>query len=303
MNMHVKVKEPVVSMNLDERALLVKLSIGAWSARKTDREVTMEVAESHKATSDSGYFRKQLFGKEALNQIIKIAGAARASHYTLTLPWNDDGARIITTESYQEYTKVMKVHRRNFQDAVDEFIENYDKYVKESKQRLGTMFKTEDYPAKELVRGKFTFDVEPAPLPNSRDFRAKVSDAETKAIIRDIERRTKDRLDAAMRDVWERVADVTGKMADKLANYKPKEGIRAPEGIFKDSLVENVRKLAETLPLLNVTNDPKMESLQKELLDQLCAYEADDLRGDAKARAVTAKKAKQIFDKVSRYMA
>jgi len=289
-------------MGLDERALLVKLSIGAWSGRVTDKEVSRKVAADHEATNDAGYFRKQLFGKEALNEIQKLAGAARTAHYSLTLPWTDDGSRIITTESYDHYTKVMRDYRRKIKDAVEEFLDKYDEHVKQSKKRLGKLFKAEDYPPRDVVRSKFTFDVEPMPVPTARDFRAKVSDAEANAIAKDIERRTQERLEQAMRDVYERIAEVTGKMVEKLDSYKPREGLRSAEGLFRDSLVGNIRKLAETLPYLNITKDPALDKLQKELLDNLCAYEPDDLRTDAKARALTAKKAKAIHDKVSAFL-
>lgn len=290
-------------MNLEERALLVKLSINQWSARKTDKEVTREVAESKMASADSGHFRKQLLGKEALKRVNQISGAARSAHYTLTLPWNDDGSRIITTEGYQHYAKVMRDFRVAMMEAVDEFLENYEEYVKLAKTRLGKMFNAEDYPSKDFIRTKFSFDVEQFHVPVSRDFRAKVSNAEAKVIVADIERRTKARLEQAMKDVWERVADVTKKMAERLEEYVPREGLRDAEGVFRDSLVDNVKELAELLPSLNITNDPKLAKIQKELLDHLCAYHPDELRINDNVRHKTAKKAKAIYDKVSQYMA
>lgn len=290
-------------MGLDERALLVKLSIGSWSAKATDKEVTIDVINSKGAQTDSGYFRKQLLSKDALKKINKVIGAARTSHLTLTLPWNDDGSRIITTESYQNYAKTMNDYRKALQNAVDEFLEQYEGLIKEAKPSLGKMFKAEDYPEPSELKSKFRFDVEPIPVPVARDFRAKVSDREASQIAKDIERRTNARLDQAMKDVWARIHKVTERMVEKLSEYKPREGLHAAESPFRDSLVENIRDLAEVLPSLNITNDPALDKIQKEMLDNLLVYTADQLREDAKARALTNKKAKQILDKVSKYMA
>lgn len=291
------------TIKLEERALLVTLTMGQWSASKSDKEVSLEVTQKKKARSDSGTFRKQLISRKALKKIGQVRTAARTSHNTLTLPWNDDGSRIITTESYQHYAKVMRDYRIAMQNAVTEFLEGYDDLVKQARQDLGDMFNREDYPDKGTIASKFYFDVEPKPIPVSTDFRAKVSNAEAKAIAKDIEQRTKARLDAAMQDVWSRIATVTEKMITKLEEYTPRVGLHDAEGVFRDSLVENVRDLANLLPSLNITGDPALKKVQKDLLDNLCKFNAEDLRTDAKARSLTAKKAKDIHKKVSAYLA
>lgn len=291
------------TINLEERALLVTLTMGQWSASKADREVSKEVTDLKGARSDSGTFRKQLISRTALKKISQVCTAARTSHNTLTLPWNDDGSRIITTETYQHYSKVMRDYRVAMQNAVDEFLEGYDDLVKQAKKDLGKLFKQEDYPDKSVIASKFYFDVEPKHIPVSKDFRAKVSNAEAKAIAKDIEQRTQARLNEAMKDIWQRIAKVTERMYTKLDEYTPRVGLRDSEGVFRDSLVENIKELAELLPSLNVTGDPAVTKFQKDLLDNLCKYEPKELREDAKARAQTSKKAKEIYNKVSAYLA
>lgn len=290
-------------MNLDERALLVKLSISTWSARKTDKEVSREITEQKDARSDRGTFRKVLISRDALKKIQKVETAARTTHRTLTLPWNDDGARIITTEGYGHYAKVMRDYRKSMQDAVDEFLEGYDDLVKQAKTELGKLFNAEDYPAPEEIRAKFNFEVEPTQIPVSRDFRAKVSASDAKAIAKDIEARTKARMDHAVKDVWRRVAELTERMFTRLQEYKPREGLHGAEGVFRASLVENIRDLAEIMPSLNLNDDPEITKVHKELVEHLCHYDVEDLREDAAARKRTAKKAKSIYDKVSKYLA
>lgn len=289
-------------MNIEERALLVRLGISTWSAKKTDKEVSREVTESKHAQADRGTFRKGLISRSALKKIQKVESAARSTHRTLTLPWNDDGARIITTEGYQHYSKVMRDYRVAMQDAVDEFLEGYPDLIKQAKTDLGDLFNPEDYPPVEDIRRKFSFDVEPITIPVARDFRAKVSNAEAKAIAKDIERRTSARLDAAIKDVWQRIAEVTEKMFKKLEDYKPRVGLHQSEGTFKDTLVENIRSLAELMPSLNINDDAEIKKVHAEILEQLCHYDAEDLREDEKARRRTAKSAKRIYDKVSKYL-
>jgi len=47
-------------MNLNDRALLVQLSISQWTARKFDKRVTRDVASSHGTTIDVGRYNKVL---------------------------------------------------------------------------------------------------------------------------------------------------------------------------------------------------------------------------------------------------
>lgn len=290
-------------MGLDERALLVKLSISAWSARKTDKEISREITESKNARSDRGTFSKILISREALKKIQKVESAARDSHRTLTLPWNDDGSRIITTEGYQHYSKVMRDYRTTMQEAVDDFLNGYDELVQKAKSDLGSMFNADDYPSIGEIRAKFNFQVEPTQIPMSRDFRAKVTNAEAKAIAKDIEARTNSRIDTAIKDIWQRIADVTEKMFTRLEEFKPREGLHRAESTFKDTLVENIRSLTEIMPSLNINSDPEITRIHKEMVEHLCHYDAEDLRDDVGARKRTAKSAKKIYDKVSKYLA
>ena len=290
-----------MTLRLDERALLVKLTISNWTASKTDKEVTDVVLEEQHAQSGAGRFTKKLFGKDALKEISRSVGQARVAHRTLTLPWEDNGFRIITTDGYQNYSRIMRGCRQVMEDAVRGFIENYPEFLKQSKEELGKMFRKDDYPTADEAASKFNFDVEPKPIPVSSDFRAKVSNAEAKAIAKDIERRQTERLEQAMKDIYVRIADVTEKMADRLTEYKPPEGMKGAEKIFKASLVDNVRSLAEIIPSLNLTQDPDLDKLHKRMLEELTQYDADELKGDAKKRARTAKAARQIHAKVSKY--
>lgn len=289
-------------MKLEERALLVKLTLGQWSAKKTDREATRETIANKHAQQGTGFFMKRLLGRNAMKQISKVLNDARHTHNIMTLPWTDDGCRIITTEAYDAYAKAMKESRMSLRDAVSDFLKDYDKLKQEAKVELGDLFNPEDYPSKEEVNSKFYMDVEPRPVPISRDFRAKVSNAEAKIIAKDIEERMNERLKEATNDVWERIITLTERMHEKLSNYDPGTPFKEATGIFHRTLVDNVRELADVLPSLNLTGDKRLDEIHKKLKADLCAFDVEELRSDDQKRIATAKKAKAISSKVSQYM-
>ena len=289
--------------SLSERAMLVTLRISSWSGMMLDREVTDEVNESHKAEKAAGRYSKRLVATKFFNGISQAHRSARESHRLLTLPWEDDGTRILSTVGYVAYAKKMQECRHQAEKAVKEFLAEPDAYISEAQQRLGSMFDPADYPDQATLATKFGFDTEIRNVPVAGDFRAELSEESTKAIIKDIEKRTNKRLKMAMNDAFGRVAEVVGKLSERLRNYvPPKDGNKA-EGIIRDSLVYNIFELATNiLPVLNVTNDPRIEALQAQLVADLVEHSPEILRADAGVRAITLTKAEKLLKKVQSYM-
>lgn len=288
---------------LSERTVLSTLSIGVWSGRAADKQVTEEVSESHQADlKDAGRYSKQLISKKFMSKVGSVASVSRKAHRILTLPWQDDGTRILSTMGYKHYTQQMKIQRQSFNAAVDEFMKHLPEYITEAKPRLGTMFNPDDYPSTEDVKSKFTFDVEIRPVPEASDFRAELGDATVKAIVKDIEARGDARVKAALNDVFERILDSVGKMSERLRAYKPAAGSEPAENSFRDSLIYNVQELADLLPSLNITGDKRVIELQQLLTTQLTSNSPDILRVDEHARKQTADQAEKLLKKVRSYL-
>jgi hypothetical protein len=286
-------------MRLSERAMLVSLSISSWSGKAIDREITDEVSESHNADpKDSGTYAKQLISKKALRAVHSKVALVRQTHRTLSLPW-DDSARILPATGYLHYTKCMRDGRLAVEEAAKALAKQLPEWIEEAKTRLGSMFDASEYPSSEEVLQRFGVDVEIKPIPEAGDFRTKLSDATVKAVTKDIEKRSAERLKAATKDVFERVATVTSKMAEKLKNYEQAEG---QAGAFRDSLVYNVVELADLLPNLNITDDPRIAEFATRLKADLAAHSPEILRSDSKARAVTLKKAEQLAKKAKSFL-
>lgn len=288
---------------LSERAMLVDLSISSWSGMQVDREVTDSVNADFKADlKKAGRYNKRLVDSQFLEGISSAHSKARAAHRLLTLPWEDDGTRVLATVGYVNYTTVMKDCKYKAEAAVKEFLANPNDYIAEAKVRLGDMFNIDDYPSTDDLKAKFGFDVEVKPMPDAKDFRAKLSDESVKAIIKDIERRSDQRLEAAMKDVFVRVTDVVGKMSERLREYAPGKDGKKASGIIRDSLVYNINELAELMPVLNVTGDPRIDELAKQLKADLIEHSPEILRADTKVRQETISKADRILKKVKTYL-
>jgi hypothetical protein len=286
-------------MKLSERAMLTSVHVGSWSGKAIDRDVTDEVAENHNAEAkDSGIYSKQLISKKALRAVHSKISLVRQTHRTLTLPWNDD-ARILAASGYLHYTKCMRDGRLAVEEAAKALAKQFPEWVEEAKGRLGSMFDASEYPAPDTVLKRFYVDCEISPIPEAGDFRTKLSEATVKAVTKDIEKRSADRVKRAVNDVFERIVDVTTKMADKLNKY---EGSQGQEGSFRDSLVYNVVQLGELVPSLNITGDKRLDDMSRELLKACKDASPELLRSDAKLRKQTAINAEKLAKKAKAFL-
>src|SRR5579883_65932 len=242
----VTVPEP----SLSSRAMLCSLSISMWSARKHDREASEEIATLHGAKSDAGRYNKMLLPKQALAEIQKIMSEARHEHYFMTLPWGDDGYRVLPAAAYLEHTAKMREISNRFTPAVDTLVQRFEELVREAKVRLNGLFREADYPSTAELRAKFSFETKVIPLPDAADFRVCLGDDEKERIKRQITATVEASLHLATRDLWQRLYEAVKHMSERLSAYRvTEEGVEHP---FRDSIVGNLVRVVEVLPKLNV---------------------------------------------------
>lgn len=297
MNMHTIAPKSTAGL-LSERAMLMTLNISQWSGRKFDRDVTTEVNRQHGASQDAGRYNKALLPKEALAGIQRVCGATRQWFVSSTAPWLNDGTRIKAVERYLEDSSKFQDFQYQLESEKRLFLDKYVDYKAEARRKLGDMYNEADYPTSFELEHKFGMAMRVMPVPTGDDFRVALGADEVARIRDDIERAVTEATQAAMQDVYKRVAEAVSTMAQKLSEYKPAGFGTKAEGIFRDSLVENVRDLIELLPGLNITGDPKLTELTVKLSD-LTQYDADALRRDDHLRKSTAEQAQLMLGDIS----
>ena len=283
------------TQELHTRAMLVKLSISAWTARKYDRKVSQEVADSHGATIDAGRYNKHLLPADApsYKALVQHIAKIRTVHYEQTLPWSDEGWRVLTVANYQKYTDLMREGKHTFEKLLSEFIADYPALKAEAQHRFNGLFNEDDYPAN--VRKHYDWDINIRNIPQGGDFRVQLSDEEIKILAANTEERTRQALQDAQADAVKRLYTVVANIVERLtATTKGEDGEIKP-GIFRDSLIENARDLCDVLTRINLTDDKKLEEMRRKT-EQLAKAEPQSIRENADVRKETAKQAKAILD-------
>lgn len=275
-------------MSLQTQAMLVTLSVSGWTARKQDKKVAAEVEASHNA-HDAGRYNKLLVDKMYLDPLTSFAGQVRQYHYKMTAPWMDNGARLLPSRLSMEYFAEIRKFRQSQDTLVNTFIQLYDtKLVQDARVRLGTMYDPDDYPSGAELRTKFGIELDIQPVPDGHDFRVDVGDAERQRIAQDITDKVAARTAAAQRDAWGRVRAAVSTIESRLS---------VPKARIYDTLISNVEDLARLLPGLNISNDPLMDHVCKQITERLIV-DPQRLRNSMTSRKRVADAAREILDMV-----
>jgi len=286
--------------NLTERAMLVDLTVRRWGGYKSDKVVNQEVADNHNSDITMGNYAKRLIDRKvAFKRINEIHTQASTIHFTYTLPWLDTGQRILSSAAYFIYTEKMRAVKADWEDAVQEFCTEFPAYVEEARQRLNGLFRESEYPSVGQVRSKFSLGYHFTPMPAAQDFRVDLNDEEQAAVKADIEANVQEGLKDALRDIAGRIEQRVGHMAERLRAYSVTE--EGKKGIFRDSMLENVKSLVELIPVLNITDDPTLTALAVRMGDELLEHAVDTLRFDPIIRERVATAAEDILAKVKEF--
>lgn len=277
-------------MSIHDKGIIVYLNISTWTARKFDPKVTKAIEDRYYA-NNSGRYNKILIATEYMAKIQKIVSAVRKYHYDNTLPWLDNGGRLLPTANYFDYVKAIDVFNNQFIQEVRKFLAAYPDYVTEAQQRLNGMYSPDDYPPVSLLAEKFRLLLQKCPIP--ADFRVNLNDSEVESIREEYRQQLEHMTREANRELWLRLHTVIDHMLDKLSDADAK---------FKNSLVDNVSKLCDLVPKLNVSADPQLEGIVAEVRQKLAGLAPEELRINPGLRSQTALEAQRIMDKLQHYM-
>lgn len=287
-------KKNITGGTLTERAMLVDLSITYWVTHKKDEKIADDVTKIKHADHDAGSWWTHLLPPKAMSKVLSARARARAFHFDKTLPWCNDGARVLPAAMFFDYTTKMRELQDEYMATVEELLKDYPQYVASAAKRLGSMYKADYFPPANVIRTKFRWALRVNPLPDARDFRVDLGAEQTATIRNEIEAHTQQAMQEAMGDLWQRLYETVEHLAAKMKDT---------DAIFRDSVIGNVKDLCDLLPKMNVMQDANLETMRETLLAGLCKEKPEELRNNKKARAKTAKTADDILKAMEGFMA
>jgi len=300
-------------MQLAKSAMLVSANVvngGLLGERKDDKasaliEDTYNVAERRTKASKFLIDRKH----KSVKQVVAASQRVREVVYKYTMPWGDDKTRLLPIKLIDTFKVKIGTALAELEEARENYLTHYPSLVSDSERDLAELFDRSQYPTVEKARLLFKSKVTYWPIPDSAHFIAEIAEESANEAREMIKREIEDRLIEASYDMVRRAKEVVSIYVDKLENYKPTKPVidentgykkrhwrtgkvetEASNGTaFRDSLVENVKETARLIENMNLTGNPEIAKVVKDL-NRLSGFAAYHLRkSDAiRAQALTA---------------
>ena len=250
--------------SISSAAMTVDFNASVWTARKKDHKASAEVTHANYADRGVANVTKNLLGDcDELKAVQKFAANTRNIHYSMTMPWSDNGARLLTTAQYFKYNEVMTDLQNEFHRLVDEFLTAYDKTIENAAElqvKLGAMWNADEYPTRAALEDKFGFRINYVPLPDSGDFRLDIGNEAMAQIKTQYEEHYTTAVNAAMKDIWQKLHDNLTTLARQLGVNEEGKGNKLYDTVFDRAL-----ELTDMLGTCNVTGDSQMEAMRQRL--------------------------------------
>lgn len=238
-------------MSINEKAMLVKLSISQWYNRTVDRKVADEVAQRYEVTEQEDKYVKTLLPRVAVRNIQRAISDLRTFHYANTLPWQDDSVRILSSGNFFQYQQGIAARRAKLEEVVEEFVSNYPKWLDHARKTKKGLFDETQYPTASGIRDHYRVNVTFLPFPNVSDFRVDIDGKELEQI------KTQTALALA-----EALSSANQHLIDRLYErvYLLYSALNDPEKIFRDNTVTSIVETADLVERLNVTSNTRVSS-------------------------------------------
>jgi hypothetical protein len=283
-------------MDVSARALLVNTTVRVWTGEKRDRAITREICDMKGAEDNAVRANKSLLG-EHIRGVQAAERAVRQAVNERTLPWMDDGTRILKGAVFMAFTEAVSEPIRQFDEAVDAFIGTYPEIKHEARHRLGSAYADSDFPPETRLKERFGVKLTYLPVPSTADFRVNLSDDEIAAVRRNAEEALRGTVNDAVRTLLDRLQEPVGRMATRLRLFRRTSGGKVQHP-FRDSLVENVRAIVRLAPALNLMDDPRIAALCADIERNLAIHDPEQLRNSDILRESVADEADAILKRM-----
>ena len=293
---------------LSEKTMLIKLTVRIMNFWKKEKRPLKDIAEKYRVDNTEKLLgvTKRKLSKDYTARITKIANSARNYFYEVTLPWLDDGWRLLPVELHNKVVEKLRKYKVDFEEAEQELSQKIEEYKNVMQIMLGDLFDEKDYNTED----KFEFSVSRSPVPTSGHIVLDLGKEEMDNLIREVDERGRQVVEYAMKDVWNRLYNVIDSLHKKMIENErrvvrkrgDKKIIDVAPPIFRNSIIKNIRELCGILPALNITKNPKLEQIRQDVLVDLASLDPEQLRVDIAARDDTAIKAENILNRLKGIM-
>lgn len=272
-------------MNISKECLVVNVCVSTWQGQRLDKALTVKTENDANAKAGTLRVSKYIIPQEALKGITTAIGRVRVHLTKETLPWRDNGDRLLPRKNYPKFiadhSKLVAEHDK----AVEDFLENkYPEALEQAEFRMVDAYNADDYPSVNELRRKFAITLDIEAVSKSFDIR-----------LNDNADMIQQRVNTAVAQLWKRLEEPLAHFANKMTDT-------SEEASFKAATINNLKQMVEFVEQMNFTGDETLEAMRAEIEAKLVGYEAASLREDDKLRASVGAEATRILETMKGFM-
>ena len=296
MNVHSIAEEVnnIKAPSIQSSACLVTLNRSVPSMMKEDKDAARALANLKNADPKAVGAKKKLIACSIHEALVSTSNAMYRYHAKHTLPWTEKGPRLLTNAVKLDYMPTMEEFMKQFYSLKDQFLEDgYPAAVGRAQLRLGDLFDEALFPTVYELERKIGVRLNYEIIADPEHHVVRTGDLAAQTMRDSCIELFERRLASAYSDIFERLKPFLTNMSEML-DYDEED---KPTG-FRDTLVTNITDVLGLADAWNITSDPDLTRITRELQTTLGSVTPDSLRNSVTQRMETKAKVDKIINDI-----
>jgi hypothetical protein len=248
-------------------AVLVKFTKHGSPLTVKDLSAAAVVDREFKSDHAGKFLKKLMDGSKQFKTIHSKLNEAYGWHKSYTMPFLDNGMRMLNVEKLDDYLQQMNTFKSELQRLLIDLKPEWDSEVTKDMAKLAGLANPKDYPQWGEIEYRYAIDVKILPVPEAQDFRFAVD----QNIINELSTLKEQAKIEGRKEVFGKV--------EKLVSAAIIQ-CRKEKGKIYDSLLGNMKDQAELIQYLNIHNDAELAVVGDALTELSESVTTFNLRND-----------------------
>lgn len=288
-----------------ETCMLVSIRKTALGMERTDKEASEHVARDNHAVEGAAKVKvSRLPGADAHHKLILSIQREATDIIDNNSMFFEKHWRLLPNRRFEPLVSALATVKKKFDGALTQLEQHAPTIIARAHANKGTL--NVEIPTEEELVNAYSMQTEFRPVPDGDHFRG-LPESTAKKLAARLDARVAENVAAAQNDILARFREPITEFIKRMKAYNDRLVEEAAGkdvgrvGVFRDTIVTNIRDLFNVLKSFNITNDERLTELGQ-MVEALAHVNPDDLRRSETVRDSAVERAKQIADNLEGWL-